>query len=296
MYTKINHTNLDLVKENDVKIKNGNNDNSDDDENDTEYNEDNEYDKNNYDIYIEILIQMFCNKIRIYGDFELSSGLKNNDVPMNELPREDVRKIYNSFTDIRLNNSHFSNSISKFLIYRRNIFNRKNLISFIKNEDKSEYHNAVMSSMFNNGLLIFIYFFTKRFFYPKYSCTNSLYNDEVDKLFWINNEQKYKVEEYYDATYVLRLIHFILYDLVFIIYNSIFVITFWKIGFKIAFCILYQIIENILFISVYILIYYEDDRCVHRTNEEFIFRKNGESKTYKILAFMVIDLLNYCLK
>ena len=64
MYTKINHTNLDLVKENDVKIKNGNNDTSDDDENDTEYNEDNEYDKNNYDIYIEILIQMFCNILK----------------------------------------------------------------------------------------------------------------------------------------------------------------------------------------------------------------------------------------
>ena len=111
-----------------------------------------------------------------------------------------------------------------------------------------------------------------------------------------NLATRISISQYYDAVYVLRLIHFILYDWVFIIYNSIFVITFWKIGFKIAFCILYQIIENILFISVYILIYYEDDRCVHRTNEEFIFRKNGESKTYKILAFMVIDLLNYCLK
>ena len=292
MSPKTNDTKLDFANENAV-IKNENNAITDNDENDNEYNEN---DISDCEMDKQYLIQIFCNKIRIYGNYELSSGLKNNDVPMNELPREDVRKIYNSFTDIRLNNSHFSNSISKFLIYRRNIFNRKNLISFIKNEDKSEYHNAVISSMFNNGLLIFIYFFTKRFFYPKYSCTNSLYNDEGDKLFWINNEKKYKVEEYYDVTYVLRLIHFLLYDWVFIIYNSIFVITFWKIGFNKSLCFIYQIIEYILFISVYILTYYEDDSCVHWEKGEFLVSIDGLSKAKKIIAFIVVDIINHYLK
>ena len=292
MSPKTNDTKLDFANENAV-IKNENNAITDNDENDNEYNEN---DISDCEIDKQYLIQIFCNKIRIYGNYELSSGLKNNDIPMNELPRKDLIKILLSFMDILFNNFYFLFLTIKFMANSRNIFNRKNLISFIKNEDKAKYYTAVIISMLKNFFFIFMYYLTISSFYPKYSCTNSLYNDEGDKLFWINNEQKYKVEEYYDVTYVLRLIHFILYDCVFIIYNSIFVITFWKIGFKIAFCILYQIIENILFISVYILIYYEDDRCVHRTNEEFIFIKNGESKTYKILAFMVIDLLNYCLK
>ena len=292
MSPKTNDTKLDFANENAV-IKNENNAITDNDENDNEYNEN---DISDCEIDKQYLIQIFCNKIRIYGNYELSSGLKNNDIPMNELPRKDLIKILLSFMDILFNNFYFLFLTIKFMANSRNIFNRKNLISFIKNEDKAKYYSAVIISMLKNFFFIFMYYLTISSFYPKHSCTNSLYNDEDDKLFWINNEQKYKVEEYYDVTYVLRLIHFILYDWVFIIYNSIFVITFWKIGFKIAFCILYQIIENILFISVYILIYYEDDRCVHRTNEEFIFRKNGESKTYKILAFMVIDLLNYCLK
>ena len=292
MSPKTNDTKLDFANEN-VVIKNENNAITDNDENDNEYNED---DISDCEIDKQYLIQIFCNKIRIYGNYELSSGLKNNDIPMNELPRKDLIKILLSFMDILFNNFYFSFLTIKFMANSRNKINRKNLISFIRNDDKAKYYSAVIISMLKNFFFIFMYYLTISSFYPKYSCTNSLYNDEGDKLFWINNEQKYKVEEYYDVTYVLRLIHFILYDCVFIIYNSIFVITFWKIGFKIAFCILYQIIENILFISVYILIYYEDDRCVHRTNEEFIFRKNGESKTYKILAFMVIDLLNYCLK
>ena len=292
MSPKTNDTKLDFANENAV-IKNENNAITDNDENDNEYNE-NEI--SDCEIDKQYLIQIFCNKIRIYGNYELSSGLKNNDIPMNELPRKDLIKILLSFMDILFNNFYFSFLTIKFIANSRNKINRKNLISFIRNEDKAKYYSAVIISMLKNFFFIFMYYLTISSFYPKYSCTNSLYNDEDDKLFWINNEQKYKVEEYYDVTYVLRLIHFILYDWVFIIYNSIFVITFWKIGFKIAFCILYQIIENILFISVYILIYYEDDRCVHRTNEEFIYRKNGESKTYKILAFMVIDLLNYCLK
>ena len=292
MSPKTNDTKLDFANENAV-IKNENNAITDNDENDNEYNEN---DISDCEIDKQYLIQIFCNKIRIYGNYELSSGLQNNDIPMNELPRKDLIKILLSFMDILFNNFYFLFLTIKFMSNSRNKINRKNLISFIKNDDKAKYYSAVIISMLKNFFFIFMYYLTISSFYPKHSCTNSLYNDEDDKLFWINNEQKYKVEEYYDVTYVLRLIHFLLYDWVFIIYNSIFVITFWKIGFNKSLCFIYQIIEYILFISVYILTYYEDDSCVHWEKEEFLVSINGLSKAKKIIAFIVVDIINYYLK
>ena len=292
MSPKTNDTKLDFANENAV-IKNENNAITDNDENDNEYNEN---DISDCEIDKQYLIQIFCNKIRIYGNYELSSGLKNNDIPMNELPRKDLIKILLSFMDILFNNFYFLFLTIKFMANSRNKINRKNLISFIRNDDKAKYYSAVIISMLKNFFFIFMYYLTISSFYPKHSCTNSLYNDEDDKLFWINNEQKYKVEEYYDVTYVLRLIHFILYDWVFIIYNSIFVITFWKIGFNKSLCFIYQIIEYILFISVYILTYYEDDSCVHWEKGEFLVSIDGLSKAKKIIAFIVVDIINYYLK
>ena len=96
--------------------------------------------------------------------------------------------------------------------------------------------------------------------------------------------KKYKINKIDKTVYFLRTIYFILYDCVFIIYNLIFIVFFKKIGAHKILIILYQIIEYILLISIYILTYMEEDISIRQKNKEFTLQKN-EAKNPSSLKY-----------
>ena len=243
-----------------------------------------------------LLNKLFHNKFIIYGNYELPNNLKYNKYPLVQLPPEDAYKILYSFMDITFNNSIFIFLTLLFISNKTNKINRKEFISFIKSDKRTDYCLALIISVIKSCSIVAVFILSIFYIYPKYSCTKSLFKDKDDNLFWINNGKKYKVNKIYNTVYFLRIIYFILYDCVFIIYNLIFIVCFKKIGAHKILIILYQIIEYILLISIYILTYTEEDICIRLKNKEFTVQKNEAKKLDKIIIYILIDLIKYILK
>ena len=311
--TAINNNN-DLIRENVASKINENDISNDENNNIDNRNNNNDVSNNNVSTHNNVrkkvhdngnicmiiikglLSQLFNNKFIIYGEYIIKSKLKDNILPLVQLPEEDAYKILYSFTDIAFNNSIFMFLTLLFISDNENKINRTELIRYIKLTKKYRYCLALIISIIKSCSIISVFIFSIIYVYPRYLCTKSLLKDKDDNLFWVNDGKKYKVDKIYDTVYFLRIIYFILYDCVFIIYNLIFIICFKKIGVNKILIILYQIIEYILLISIYILTYTEEDICIRQKNKEFILKKNEDNKLDKIIIYIFIDLIKYILK
>ena len=169
--TAINNNNNSII-ENVVSIKyeininnkeNNNNNNVDTRNNNNDTNNNKEYelynDENIWLIIKGLLSLLFNNKFIIYGKYKISSKLKENKLPLVELPPEDAYQILYSFTDITFNNTNFDFITHLFISEKRNKINRKELISYIKLRRKYRYWLALIISIIKSCSIIAVFIF-----------------------------------------------------------------------------------------------------------------------------------------
>ena len=136
------------------------------------------------------------------------------------------KQVVDSMSDIFDYNPDFNKIGIDYLVNQNQIISSQNLAELIKEEHKYKYYKAFMIAVIKALLILSQLCISILFLYPKFDCIDSL-KDPDDNKYWINSNKKCKVITIKtDAIWILKLIYFVVYDVVYFINVFYFLINF----------------------------------------------------------------------
>jgi hypothetical protein len=233
----------------------------------------------------DYLLKLFVNNNIVYENDKIIA-VKNNGETLAQLDNPNKKKyIIDSLEEIRNYNDDFQRLTFEFITDINAIVNRLTLSVYIKNKSSGYFYKKAIFQFSIKILLILFQFILILIYQSKfYECKNIPTDEEK---FW--KCEKYincKVsKDNFNSNFVFytRIIYFVVFDILYIINEIVFLIKFRRFKFSLYVIIVYQITNYFTFIMIQIFIFFRKNNCIASENNPNLFYLNDNFSVDLIL-------------
>ena len=250
----------------------------------------------NEETFLKNLINYFYKKI-LKTELFIYEDLDQNEIGINktyvQMTQKEKTYTLKSLKQISTFNRDFESLRIKFINEKDIITNLTNFKMYIGRDYKKGfyYKKAVLSFVLRFLILISQILITFLFMYPKYLCIEQKI-DEVDEIFWINNNEKCKVIELKkDRTFYLKILIYFL-DIIFTLVELSVLVNLQKIKSNKCLIIILQGFKFLIFEIIIGFDFFTENLCEKSKNNSNLFYIKYNyleliSNIYDILKFFI---------
>ena len=232
-------------------------------------------------------------KFQIFTNKTIDSNILNNSNSLSQLNEANRRLVIESLEEISIYNADFSQLKQKYLLEFSPNVNLKNFKTYIKKYNYRIYYIKAIFSFIIRLLLTIAQFLNIILLtYPKYICQFKQI-DNTDRLFWVYNQQQYKVITVNkDKEFFLRILNFVA-ELFFFILEGFVLLHLQRIILKKYYVLILQILR--LYSNCWIIyLDFSKQDCENSQYDEnmFYIKKNNVLEKINIFYDIIKFLIN----